>query len=558
MRYFYAVAFLLLASHTVCYSQAVTIRGKVKNTAGDALAYVTVSIKGSKTSITTDQLGEFSIVLPQLPGTLIFTYVGYEIKELVVKKKDSLNYLTVKLKEDLAVMSEVVVVGYGTARKMSFSEAAPARARRSTAKDVEGKTPGLAVSSGYVGSATSTGGHSKVLTAGELSDFKKWKLWEGYTKEEFKQWSAHWGITPVNRFCVQVQNEERREIAGEKVFLVNLDTKDTVWRAVTDNTGKAELWGNIHETEKGQNNYAIVCRNQEQRFPTGFEKGINRFTLKKDCTHSNSADIAFVVDATGSMSDEIAYLQAELQDVIASTASKNKGVDLRIASVFYRDRTDQYLTRSIDFQTDPSALIEFIKEQGAAGGNDRPEAVDEALAVALDKLQWQSEARAKIIFLILDAPPHDAAKERMKKLIGQAAAMGVRIVPVTGSGIDKSTEYLMRSIALATNGSYVFLTDDSGVGDGHIKPTTDYFKVELLNDVLQRLISEMIYIAPCDETEKMTEPLRLQDNFAKLVVYPNPSRGRIQIRCSGKINELYITDFTGKLFGKDQHRRKNQ
>jgi hypothetical protein len=118
------------------------------------------------------------------------------------------------------------------------------------------------------------------------------------------------------------------------------------------------------------------------------------------------------------------------------------------------------------------------------------------------------------------------------------------------SGTDKSTEYVMRSIALATNGSYVFLTDDSGVGDKHIKPTTDNYRVELLNDLLQRVISEMIFVVPCADDQKAGEPIPSKDNVAKVVVYPNPSPGRITIKSGEKIKELFVADFTGKLLEK--------
>jgi hypothetical protein len=297
---------------------------------------------------------------------------------------------------------------------------------------------------------------------------------------------------------------------------------------------------------ESEHTYIIVCRKETLRYPTTFENGINRITLKASCVHSNIADIAFVVDATGSMGDEIKYLQDELNDVIANTAARNKDLNLRIGSVFYRDRREEYLTRFIDFQNDPAPLMAFIKEQSARGGGDYPEAVEDALTTALDSMHWDSDARAKIIFLILDAPPHDEAKVRMLALMRQAAAMGVRIVPVVCSGVDKSTEYLMRSLALATNGSYVFLTDDSGVGDEHIKPTTDDFKVELLNNLLLRVIAEMVYMEPCNDREKQEVPV-ISDNHAKVSVYPNPTTGNIRIKTDDTIKEMYITDFTGKI-----------
>ena len=258
------------------------------------------------------------------------------------------------------------------------------------------------------------------------------------------------------------------------------------------------------------------------------------------------------------MGDEIQYLQEELQDVLGGLSGKNRGIDLYLGAVFYRDHNDEYLTRHMEFGRDVPALTRFIKKQSAGGGGDFPEAVDDALTTALDSLHWDMGASAKILFLILDAPPHDEAKDRVKTLVIRAASMGIRIVPIVCSGIDKSTEYLMRSIALATDGSYVFLTDDSGVGDKHIKPTTDNFKVELLNDLLQRVISEMIFMMPCADNGKMEEPVSTSDNVGKVVVYPNPSTGMINIRSSEKINELFVADFTGKVLEKINGYSKSQ
>lgn len=582
MRFFYALAVLLLACHAISFSQTVVVKGKVKTDVDSVLEGATVAIKGNSKATITNKKGEFLIAVPKLPATLTFSAVGFKSKEIVLKRTDT-SSISIKLYPVVASLNEVVVVGYGSAKKKSLVGAVSAIRTEKYEAAHDSRVPGI--SAGKPEKEVSREAlayepvrdemkkkdditsrmdmarrsHTKTLTAGELSDFKKWQLWEGYTKAEFKEWSEHWGIAPANRYCVQVQNDNRTGIAGEKVYLIDLNTNDTAWRAVTDNTGKAELWANFDMEDSNQSTYAIVCGTQTKRFPTTFENGINRITIKRNCANANVANIAFVVDATGSMGDEIKYLQEELQDVIAHTSDKNKGIEFRIGSVFYRDHNDLYLTRSIDFQNDPSPLIQFIKDQSAGGGGDYPEALEDALTVALDSLHWDAGAGTKIIFLVLDAPPHDEAKDKMKKLMIQAASMGVRIVPVVCSGINKSTEYLMRSIALTTNGSYVFLTDDSGVGDKHIKPTTDKFNVELLNDLLQRLIAEMIYMAPCNDKDKFTEPVVKPDkNTANVIVYPNPSEGRVRIKTSEKIKELYITDFTGKLLEKINTNGKSQ
>jgi len=274
---------------------------------------------------------------------------------------------------------------------------------------------------------------------------------------------------------------------------------------------------------------------------------VNRIELIDPCSLSNTVDIAFVVDATGSMGDEIEFLKVELEDVIRNTFSKYADLDLNVGSVFYRDRGDEYITRHIDFQTDLLKVLNFIKLQRAAGGGDTPESVNAALRSALDSLNWHENARSRILFLILDAPPHNEAKNEMFDLIKRAAAMGIRVVPVVCSGAEKSTEFMMRSIALATNGDYVFLTDDSRVGLPHLKPTTDAFNVELFTNLLQRIITQMVFANKCSgqtttEVFKTTPP-----NIEKIKIYPNPTQGNVKIESSNYLKEIFITDFTGKI-----------
>ena len=334
---------------------------------------------------------------------------------------------------------------------------------------------------------------------------------------------------------------------GQPVFLINKKTKDTVWSAVTDNTGKAELWADMHGL-KYESDYVIVSKaSQDVNSPSIFANGVNRIDLNSPCSASNTVDIAFAVDATGSMSDEIDFLKIELEDVIRNTFAQHPDLDLHVGSVFYRDRGDEYLSRHIDFQTDLLKVLNFIKLQRAGGGGDMPEAVDVALQTALDSLHWSSSARTRILFLVLDAPPHDEAKEKMFELIRKASAKGVRIVPVVCSGADKSTEFIMRSIALATNGDYVFLTDDSGVGLPHIKPTTDVFKVEFLNSLLERIIKQMVFANKCSEQKEVENFKNTPLNIEKIKIYPNPTQGNITIESKKHLKEIYVTDFTGKI-----------
>ena len=95
------------------------------------------------------------------------------------------------------------------------------------------------------------------------------------------------------------------------------------------------------------------------------------------------------------------------------------------------------------------------------------------------------------MFLVLDAPPHDDPQiiDRVNSLVAQAAEQGIRIIPIASSGIDKSTEYLLRTMAFTTGGTYTFLTNDSGIGGDHIEATVGAYNVERLNDMMVRIVN---------------------------------------------------------------------
>jgi hypothetical protein len=203
-------------------------------------------------------------------------------------------------------------------------------------------------------------------------------------------------------------------------------------------------------------------------------------------------DLAFAIDATGSMGDEMSYLAAEFQAIVGRIQSAHPDLSIRFGVVFYRDQGDDFVVSSHAFGTSAAATQSLLKAQGAAGGGDIPEAMDQGLAAAVE-LGWRGpSAAAQMLFLVADAPPHDAAIASYLKAVDQAAAKGIRIYPLAASSTDGLTELLMRIAAFKTDGSYSFLTDDSGIGLGHKEPSVPCYLVTRLNDLMARLIESEI------------------------------------------------------------------
>jgi len=569
-----------------------TIKGVVVSDTKEPLAGAAIQRYRTKAGVAADENGKFAYKPKSFPDTILVVYVGYETKKVVLTKKmlgDSL--LTVVLKRSAEDLEDVVVTGFATVSKKDMVGATTSVAAKDMVYDKSYVAPVSAmerkvsaikargISSGRADDATpaiasdvsvkstmpladSRPAKSKLLTAGEVNDFNKWKRWNDFAANDFKTYSEHWRLYPLTRYCVQMQYSSRLPAVNKKVYLINTNTNDTVWTAVSDNTGKAELWASIHKHNDEQARYQYIIAFDDApsiNRPYEFENGINKVTLTTPCNTKKQVDVAFVVDATGSMADEIEYLKVELEDILHNAFDRYSDYEMKSGAVFYRDHGDQYLTRHQNFDKDVKKLMNFIAMQKADGGGDSPEAVDAALNTALDSLSWNPDASARLLFLVLDAPPHDEAKEKMFVLTAKAAAKGIRIIPVICSGADKSTEFIMRSIALATNGTYVFLTDDSGIGNAHMKPTTDSYTVELLNDLLSRLIQQMIYVNTCSDVEKTAEPItKIPSNVLEIKVSPNPTHGEVSISSNKDLKDVFVTDFTGKILMRLTAREKNK
>lgn len=95
----------------------VKVSGKVTGANGEPISGVTVNVKGSKVSTSTDGNGLFTISVPE-GATLVFSSVGYESMEVPVNGRSEIN---ITLKQSTKAMDEVVVIGYGSASKRDLT-----------------------------------------------------------------------------------------------------------------------------------------------------------------------------------------------------------------------------------------------------------------------------------------------------------------------------------------------------------------------------------------------------------------------------------------------------
>lgn len=199
-------------------------------------------------------------------------------------------------------------------------------------------------------------------------------------------------------------------------------------------------------------------------------------------------DVSLIIDTTGSMGDEIAYLQTEFIALSESIFAMYPNAEQRWSLVLYRDTEDDYVVRWFDFRSDPDEFQAKLAAQSANGGGDFPEAPDKALSRAAD-LSWRADDdTARLAFWVADAPHHNENAEAMADAILALKDRGVHIYPVASSGVDELTESTMRSAAQLTGGRYIFLTDDSGVGGAHKEPTIPCYYVTKLDRAILRMV----------------------------------------------------------------------
>jgi hypothetical protein len=201
-------------------------------------------------------------------------------------------------------------------------------------------------------------------------------------------------------------------------------------------------------------------------------------------------DLAIVLDTTGSMGDEIAYLRSELRAILAALRRGHPDLDIRLALVAYRDLGDRYVTRTYDFTGDEDRMQDDLAAQSAGGGGDYPEAMDQAMARAV-ALDWRPNA-VRSLLLVADAPPHDENVGATWAAAEAARAARIQIVPVAASGVGDTAEYVMRAMAAATQSRYLFLTDDSGIGNAHAEPAIDCYLVTRLDRLVRRVLDGQI------------------------------------------------------------------
>jgi Mg-chelatase subunit ChlD len=213
-------------------------------------------------------------------------------------------------------------------------------------------------------------------------------------------------------------------------------------------------------------------------------------------------DLVFLVDATGSMGDEIGRLKATLHSIAREVAALPSRPDTCFGLVAYRDQGDAFLVRRHDLSNDVAGFQSVLNALQAAGGGDYPEAMNEALHETVHRISWRGDGATRLVVLLADAPPHlDYGGPQYDDDMLAALGKGIKVFSVGASGLDAQGEYVQRQIAQYTGGRFVFLTyrdaanPASGPGRETVHEVSNY-SVDTLDRLIVRLVREELAQLP--------------------------------------------------------------
>ncbi|XHS76683.1 VWA domain-containing protein [Burkholderiaceae bacterium UC74_6] len=334
---------------------------------------------------------------------------------------------------------------------------------------------------------------AQIVTAGlvdDNADFGEYLAFRARTQVEHRERDIR------ERYLLQVKDARGHGVADAEVA-VRSQAGVTTW-ARTDTAGRVWLHPDAFDPAHSER-YDITARKAGQQASTQLQRGQkSAVELRLPVTQSQRArlDLVFLVDATGSMDDEIDKLRASLQGIVKQISALPSQPDLCLGLVAYRDKVDEFLIKAHDLSNDVPGFQRALNQLRADGGGDYPEAMNEALDDTVRNISWRNEGATRLVVLLADAPPHlDYGGVQYDQSMMTALGKGIKIFSVGASGLDKQGEYIQRQIAQYTGGRFVFLTyanaadPSSGPGRETVHDVQNY-GVDTLDRLIVRLVSQ--------------------------------------------------------------------
>ena len=336
------------------------------------------------------------------------------------------------------------------------------------------------------------------LTAGQVDDNARFQEYMDYLNEYSPYLGGVERIDVSQRMFVRVLDGDQKPVAGARVQLYDGDRQVFDGQTVSD--GRVLFFPSAAGVTQANNLRAVVSRGQSTaEAALQMDKPDAQVTLP-GLTDNNGPvgiDLVFLLDATGSMADEISRIKATVGGIASRIEQLPGSSAPRLALVAYRDLGDDYVTRTWDFTSDVDTFASYLSTVQAGGGGDTPESVNEGLRQAINLQGWADNGtsrRLRLVVLVGDAPPHiDYTNDTpYPVLLSEAVARGIKIFPVGASNLDDAGEYVFRQFAQVTQGQFVFLTYANGVSGApgvYTDKSVSDFTVQNLDNLIVNLVA---------------------------------------------------------------------
>ncbi|VAW34289.1 hypothetical protein MNBD_CHLOROFLEXI01-3874 [hydrothermal vent metagenome] len=209
---------------------------------------------------------------------------------------------------------------------------------------------------------------------------------------------------------------------------------------------------------------------------------------------ANQIDLVLLIDATGSMTQELSSLQAGLATIASQLNMLPESVTLRYGFVTYQDQTKTEDPKIFYLTDDWNLFAESLVEVTAVGGGDYAENLSEGLNLAVTGMNWQPDTTAKLIILLGDAPPHldSSTVPSYEETSLLTQEQNIILFTIGSDGLDAQGEEIYQQIAQIGSGRYIFLTDE--LESQQSIAETVYRTADLataITDILQEVVNEL-------------------------------------------------------------------
>lgn len=226
---------------------------------------------------------------------------------------------------------------------------------------------------------------------------------------------------------------------------------------------------------------------------------------------AEAIDVVISFDTTGSMYPCLTQLRRNADQAVRRLFEAIPALHVGVlAHGDYCDQRSTYLLKKVDLTGDEGKVLDFIKNVGASGGGDAPEAYEYALHEARG-LAWRS-GRSKVLVMIGDDVPHEPSyPENKQKLdwrneLELLTAMGVKVYGVHAMpGCRQHSKAFYTSVAKRTGGFYLTLDQFAYItdmilaiaykqhGDEHLTAfEAEVDKASRMNNSMKRVFSTML------------------------------------------------------------------